>query len=545
MTVLSLVDLNSIFVPAWKAIGSDQPADAPHDVTIRRVRAIAYASDHCAVCVDSPPYERTALFPLYKSNRKAGPEELAERDAMRTQLRRVAETLVADGFAVFGSEGLEADDVIATLVSQAPPNVEIVIHSSDKDLCQLVGPSVVVQTTRFDGEGKIQPPMGVDAVIARHGVSPEQLGDMLAIVGDPVDWVPGIPGIGEKGATKLLQRFGSLEAALVAATEYVACDCAQALEPGEVAGCGECSRSDKGPVAGAVWKHEMKPAGRMALTVHAEQARLSRELVRLRTNAKIDVTEALKPRVTKPLPRRPANPMPPEEDPMPTPDADFDPVPESPKPAAPEMPPSPPAPVAAEEAPRATVTALAVVEPGTNAWAMQLEPRTMQHAAWLAQTLFDSRVFAGFPTWESCLAAIVQGRELGIPSMAAMRLTHPMSVKGKLSLAMAAPLIMGLVQKSGFADVFKCIEVNEKRATWKGHRKDDPDPEPMIVTYTIEQAQRAGLCRDGSPWITRPEDMLWKTAGVILGRRLCYDVVGGLYFVEELEDIRDEERRAA
>ena len=165
----------------------------------------------------------------------------------------------------------------------------------------------------------------------------------------------------------------------------------------------------------------------------------------------------------------------------------------------------------------------------------------MRQAKWLAEVLHDSRVYGNFPSWQAALAALMQGRELGIPAIASMRLTHV--IEGKL--AMHAHLIIGLIHKSGKATTFKPTERSATKSTWKGHRKGDSDPEPTIITYTIEDAKRAGLVRGGSNWEKRPAEMLSKTAGVQLARLLWPDVVGGLYFPEELGHDVAEEREAA
>lgn len=531
MTTLALIDLPSLLVPAWRAIPPTEPADAPHNVTVARVRSIAAEYDHCAIALDSPTSERKKLFPDYKANRSLAPDEVADREAMIVQLRRVAETLRADGFAVWESVGLEADDVIATAVEQSKAHAPIMvtIHSADKDLRQLVrdyGPTnwVACQSTRLDATGHRLPIEDLDAVIARYGVQPASLTDWLAIVGDTSDNVPGIPGIGPKGATAILERFATLEEALLAATETTPCECKAN------GGCKRCN-------LGVRYAYEFKPAGRAALLQYAEQARLSRELVRLRTNAKIDIAEALRPRVAKPLPRRESEPVP-DEDPM-TDDADFEPVPQSEEKPSGEAP-KPDAkpqttPLVAPETVAETVTAIVKAPaPGTDQWAMTLEPSGMRQASWLAQVCHDSRVYGNFPTWEAALCAIIQGRELGLPAIASLRLTHV--IEGKL--AMHAMMIIGLVHKSGLATYFKCTERTAERATWKGHRKGDPDLEPTIVTYTYADAERARLPRTGAKgpnnWLTRPAEMLAKTGGVQLARLLWPDVVGGLYFPEEL-----------
>ena len=109
--------------------------------------------------------------------------------------------------------GFEADDVIATLVATAPPNARISIASTDKDLMQLVSDRV----TLLDGmKDRRYDPAGVEA---RFGVPPEHILDVRALVGDTSDNIPGVKGIGEKGAAQLITEWGSLENLLEHADE--------------------------------------------------------------------------------------------------------------------------------------------------------------------------------------------------------------------------------------------------------------------------------------------------------------------------------------
>lgn len=509
---LALIDLNSAFVPIYEATKND-PVDNAHDICVEKIRRIADTADHVAVCIDSPPYDRTRLYAAYKAPRSPTADQLADRDARRVQLLRVQDTLRRDGFAVLGAPGQEADDVIAALVMQAttqPQIKSITIWSSDKDLLQLVGPGVVVQSMRLTGETKAHPdPTGVDGVVARFGVGPERVAHVLALAGDGSDNVPGVPRVGERTAAKLVERHGTVEAVLQAAAEG----------------------SDP----------EMKPALRAALVQHVEQARTSLQLVTLNHACAVELLDALKPRAPRTLNDRPMT-APDEEEPMSEERPTTDPVNPTPV-AANETPPPvteatfepmPAPPQARPEPPKET--AIVRVDPGSDTWAMALEPMGMKGVEWLGDQVANSRLFSKFTTREAAICAIIQGRELGIPAFAALRQQHPMDVKGMRQLAMAAQLIIGLVIKSDRCDIFKCVELTDERCVWKGHRRSDPDPEVTRVEYTIAMARRAGVVRDGGPWTQRPQDMLWKTAGVLLARRLCPDVVGGLYFPGELTE---------
>ncbi|MBY0401042.1 DNA polymerase I [Myxococcota bacterium] len=190
---------------------------------------------HVVVAMDPPGGSfRNAIFPEYKAGRDKQPEDLSAQIPL---VRRLCEAFRVPLLAI---EGFEADDVIATLVAGAPTGAEICIVSTDKDLMQLVRPGVELLDTmkgrRIDEA----------AVEERFGVRPGQLLDLRALVGDPSDNIPGVKGIGEKGAAKLILEYGDLDRLLA--------------EAGSVA----AKRS------------------RESLLEQADAARLSRELSRLR-----------------------------------------------------------------------------------------------------------------------------------------------------------------------------------------------------------------------------------------------------------------------
>src|SRR5579871_6556230 len=151
------------------------------------------------------PVERLALYGEYKAQRRVMPDELRSQFAL---VRRVLETY---RIPVVEIEGQEADDVIATLARQAEESGEqTVVVTGDLDLLQIVDERTTVLTTRrgITELGRYDPP----AVRERFGLDPEQLPDYRGLKGDPSDNLPGIPGVGEKTATKLLQAAGSLDA---------------------------------------------------------------------------------------------------------------------------------------------------------------------------------------------------------------------------------------------------------------------------------------------------------------------------------------------
>ena len=151
------------------------------------------------------PADRLSLFAEYKAQRRLMPDEL------RSQFVLVRRVLATYGIPIVEIEGQEADDVIATLARQAEEGGEqTIVVTGDLDLLQIVDERTTVLTTRrgISELGRYDPA----AVRARFGLEPEQLPDYRGLKGDPSDNLPGIPGVGEKTATKLLQAAGSLDA---------------------------------------------------------------------------------------------------------------------------------------------------------------------------------------------------------------------------------------------------------------------------------------------------------------------------------------------
>jgi DNA polymerase-1 len=196
--------------------------------------------DHLVAAFDgSAPVFRSELFVDYKANRAEMPEDLKPQIGV---IRRVFE-----GFRVpvLEVEGYEADDVIATLARQgAERGMDVIIVTADKDARQLIGDQVRVLNLR---KGSL---LDAEGLRSEWGIGPEQVVDYLALTGDSVDNVPGVPSIGPKSAQELLQRFGTLEALL--------------------------GRLD-----------EVKGAKQAKLREHSETARLSKQLVMLRDDVPI------------------------------------------------------------------------------------------------------------------------------------------------------------------------------------------------------------------------------------------------------------------
>ena len=167
-----------------------------------------YDPPFIGISFDLPgPTFRHEAYALYKANRPKMDEELS------VQLPYVRRVCQAFRLPVLEAAGFEADDVIATLTADAVSRgMRVVIVSGDKDLLQLVTSEVSVLNPGREGIGAtLYDPKGVEA---KFGVPPERVVDVLALVGDAVDNVPGVEGIGQKGALGLVREFGSLESVL-------------------------------------------------------------------------------------------------------------------------------------------------------------------------------------------------------------------------------------------------------------------------------------------------------------------------------------------
>jgi 5'-3' exonuclease len=231
---LMLLDAASLYFRAFYGVKAAMPA--PDGTPTNAVRGFLdmvstlitrfHPSDMVA-CVDQDwrPAWRVALLPTYKTHRLAdqsigpggggAPPGEAEPPGLAEQVPIIFDALAALGIAALGAAEHEADDVIATLAERATMPVDVV--TGDRDLFQLIDDDRAVRvlyTAR--GVGKLEI-MDAAALRARYGIAPAQYADFATLRGDPSDGLPGVPGIGEKAATSLLARFGTLDGLLEAA----------------------------------------------------------------------------------------------------------------------------------------------------------------------------------------------------------------------------------------------------------------------------------------------------------------------------------------
>jgi DNA polymerase I len=184
-----------------------QPTNAVYGFTAMLINVLRDEKPtHVAVAFDrGEPTFRHEQWVEYKANRRETPDDF------RSQLSLIFEVLDALGIRRLSAPGYEADDLIATLATEAArQDMEVLIVSGDRDVLQLVSDRVTVLMTRrgITEMTRFTP----ETVLEKYGLTPSQYPDFAALRGDPSDNLPGIPGVGEKTATKWIVEFGSLQA---------------------------------------------------------------------------------------------------------------------------------------------------------------------------------------------------------------------------------------------------------------------------------------------------------------------------------------------
>ena len=212
MDKLILIDGSSYLYRAFHALpplsnAAGEPTGALFGVVNMLRATLKEGPTYAAFVMDaSGPTFRDALYPEYKANREAMPDDL------RAQIEPMMAIVEALGFPILRVPGVEADDVIGTLATRAAAEgIEVEVSTSDKDFAQLVRPGITLVNTmsgsRLDEAG----------VVEKFGVRPEQIIDYLALMGDTVDNIPGVDKCGPKTAAKWLGEFGTLDGVIGAA----------------------------------------------------------------------------------------------------------------------------------------------------------------------------------------------------------------------------------------------------------------------------------------------------------------------------------------
>jgi DNA polymerase-1 len=252
---LFLVDGNNLAYRAYFALPEELattegfPTNALLGFTNMLFKLLAdYRPKGVAVAWDTSPVHRKELSPEYKIERRPMP------DLLREQFPHFRPIVEAFGYVNLEFEGWEADDVIATLATRADEaSVKTCVVSTDRDAFQLCSDNVcLMMTPRGVADVHVYTP---DRVVARYGVTPEQVPDFIGLKGDTSDNIPGVPGIGDKTAGQLIAQYGSLAAVL----EHV---------------------------------DDLSPGRAKALRENGEQARASKELATMRRDLPLDVDPA-------------------------------------------------------------------------------------------------------------------------------------------------------------------------------------------------------------------------------------------------------------
>ncbi|GAF74038.1 unnamed protein product, partial [marine sediment metagenome] len=220
--LLMLFDGNAIVHRAYHAFGATRYRQAT-PLTVSRTGEVVsavygfalmllkvlndYKPAYCAIAFDKKgPTFRHKMYDQYKAQRPPTPDELV------AQIDRVRQLVAAFGIPVFEVDDYEADDVLGTLSLQASrQDLETIIVTGDADTMQLAAPAVKVLYPRPGKTFSDTMLFDEAAVRDKYGVGPEHITDLKALTGDTSDNIPGVPGVGEKTAVKLIVQFGALE----------------------------------------------------------------------------------------------------------------------------------------------------------------------------------------------------------------------------------------------------------------------------------------------------------------------------------------------
>lgn len=221
---LLLVDSASLYFRAFFGI-PESSATAPDGTPVNAVRGFLDmvatlvrtrrpARLICALDADWRPAWRVAALPSYKAHRLTPSGAELVPDALNRQVPIIEDVLDALGVVAIGAPGYEADDVIGTLAAREPGPIEVA--SGDRDLFQVVDDARGVRLL-YCGRGVAKLEVCDDAAVrTRYGVPAAGYADFAALRGDPSDGLPGVPGVGEKTAARLIARYGSLDAVVAA-----------------------------------------------------------------------------------------------------------------------------------------------------------------------------------------------------------------------------------------------------------------------------------------------------------------------------------------
>ena len=221
---LVLIDGNSIMNRAFYGVPDLTNKDGLHTNAVYGFLNIMFKvmeeeePSHMMVAFDEKaPTFRHEMYDAYKGTRKPMPEELAE------QMPVIRDVLKAMEICIFSKEGIEADDILGTMARKGEKEgLAVVVVSGDRDLLQLATDKVKVRIPKTKGGKTLVEDYHTADVIEKYGVTPVQIIDMKGLMGDSSDNIPGVPGVGEKTALKLLTLYGTVENVIAHADEITA-----------------------------------------------------------------------------------------------------------------------------------------------------------------------------------------------------------------------------------------------------------------------------------------------------------------------------------
>jgi 5'-3' exonuclease len=504
--------------------------------------------DHVIIALDAPPYWRSKLYEPYKGTRDRD-------DQSYPQICKWAkQRLVADGYSIAASPGFEADDILHSLslrISEQYPATGIFLITGDKDASQCIFNQVAVWAPKPGGEWEVRT---AEWVHKKWGINPEQVPLMLAIAGDVGDNIPGIKGIGEKGAAKLINEFKTIEGMRAAAAKAYDASLLEGAKP-----------------LAAFWKKFLEGAPRLAEWI---------TLTTLRTDVPLDLEQLLTKQAVRPLVEDSVE-YDPEDDGR-EPDwrevekkvaqqqlLDPEVVISGPKAsavhhaAAPETAsatarastahvvdttgePVAETPSGGKTAERSAVpepkqprkvdtvedkTEAIVHRPPAPSWALQLQPTSVAETVRLCALLFNSRFLSQFGSERGVTAIVLMGRELGLGAMASLEMFH--IVKDR-----PFPKAKGLrflAERDPNCEWIQITDADENGATIETkHRKAGM----LKYTYTIDRARKAGYLTGPNKhnWNTLTQEMLEARATSKAVNRWYSGSTFGMTSAEEMQD---------
>jgi len=472
-----IVDFSAVFWRQWHASGNEA-VNFARQRAVGQIAAFAAENTTTVIALDAGNNWRKKLWPEYKANRP-------EKDALALEQMRLCEQdLRAAGYPMARFDGHEADDVIASLIDVIEGTS--VILTSDKDLLQLLDENCAIYHLARDRY------IQVADLQAELGIKPSQVAEWLALTGDASDNVPGVAGVGPKGASKLLEKHGNI-------TNIYA------------------AFADKGTFTPALEKNLREAASREACPIL-----MSLQLVRLTPQrAMACVTPELLAAIK--APRKPQPNTETEETIM----QEFEPEIEAPRASEPAQtrPHQPEAPTL-DRAPETPATAALATLP--RDWTRQLEPADSRSAYGLAKVVVASRMFPAYGAPEAALLVLMAGREFGLGAMASLRSFH--IIEGKPT--MSAQAMMARCLEHASCEHFRVVRsectnelatVSVKRVGWQT---------PEIYTWSLDDAKRAGLAGRGN-WSKYPREMLINRCIAEAARFTWPEVMAGVYAPEE------------